>query len=745
MHAFAAIVAICVLWVLPGAVRGQAAAPSASPASAQLPTLEPGVLTAVRTQSAELALRALEAAQPGEDAPHHYLRARLLQRAGRYREAVQTLGAALSGPGGLPAAVVAEARLRQVRLLARLGDFRRALALSESLPQDAQTLALRGEACLGLGEHPRALPLLQRALDNPGTQDPAALLLGLSDAQRALGRQDEAQTSLRRLLLEQPLSPLVTTATERLKALGGELSPTAAERLDRAQRLLKGFAPGRALEGLEAPFGRLAAGERARLLHLRGMSMFKMRTRYAEAARVLARAAKLGGPSAISDGFHAARALSRADRDRAAVRAYRRFIKRHPGHRLAHRAHYLAGWLSVRHGFAGGVRALQTFIDGPGARAMPALSRSATFHLAMHAFDRHRYTAARTGFDRYQRIASSAMDRARGQYWAGRSAQLARNVAAAVQHYRGAQAIDPLHYYALQAQGRLAQLGQPASAPFEPVPPAPSPPAIGDTTELSRQVRWPLEVRFYAALGLDRDAARVLRAQRKTLQADPAIGARGLAGAYVALRAYGRSFRTVSRHASEALRRAPQGDDLWAWQASYPRPYAAEVERLAAAEGLSTEHVYAIMRKESAFDPTVASSADALGLLQLLPKTGMRLAAELGMPFNREALFDPTTNLRLGIRHIGELWRRLDGHPVLAIAAFNAGAHRVHAWQQHATARAKGKPIEVDRFVESIPIDQTRNYVRRVLTYWAHYRYLREPAAGFPPPPPEHVPARTAR
>jgi soluble lytic murein transglycosylase len=133
------------------------------------------------------------------------------------------------------------------------------------------------------------------------------------------------------------------------------------------------------------------------------------------------------------------------------------------------------------------------------------------------------------------------------------------------------------------------------------------------------------------------------------------------------------------------------------------------------------------MRKESAFDPHVVSYADAIGLMQLLPATARSVGKSLGLEVEREALFDPELNLRLSAHFNAGLLRAFGGAPALAIAAYNAGDHRVRPWLAR---EARHGHLELDRFVERIPIEQTRNYVRRVVTNWARYLYLAQAEPG---------------
>ena len=167
------------------------------------------------------------------------------------------------------------------------------------------------------------------------------------------------------------------------------------------------------------------------------------------------------------------------------------------------------------------------------------------------------------------------------------------------------------------------------------------------------------------------------------------------------------------------------------------RPWAraAAVTSLsnARAQGLPPEMLWGIMRQESAYDPDAVSYADAIGLLQLLPSTAERVARGAGVTFRRDMLFDPEWNTRLAASYVRTL---VDAHGVpLAFAAFNAGGHRVDEWLE------RSGEMDLDLFVEEIPFDQTRGYIRRVTSHYARYLYLRDPARGWPE---LELPARVA-
>jgi soluble lytic murein transglycosylase len=155
------------------------------------------------------------------------------------------------------------------------------------------------------------------------------------------------------------------------------------------------------------------------------------------------------------------------------------------------------------------------------------------------------------------------------------------------------------------------------------------------------------------------------------------------------------------------------------WRIAYPAAFRAEVLRWSKAAGVPPDLLQALMREESALDPSVISQAGAVGLTQLMPTTAAAVARRLGMgAMSSQTLTDPGTNIRIGAAYLGELLARYGKQPALALAAYNAGGGAVGRWLE-----ARGG-LELDEFVEEIPIDETRGYVKRVLRSFAAYRLL---------------------
>jgi soluble lytic murein transglycosylase len=155
------------------------------------------------------------------------------------------------------------------------------------------------------------------------------------------------------------------------------------------------------------------------------------------------------------------------------------------------------------------------------------------------------------------------------------------------------------------------------------------------------------------------------------------------------------------------------------WEALFPRLYWSDIQKYSNENQLDPFLVAALIRQESEFHAGAVSRARALGLMQILPSTGRKLAREVKLRrFSTNMLWDPTVNVQLGTRYFRGLLDSQDGTPQYALAAYNAGPDRVAEW------RGNGQYRDVAEFVESIPFTETREYVQAVLRNAAVYRRL---------------------
>jgi soluble lytic murein transglycosylase len=168
---------------------------------------------------------------------------------------------------------------------------------------------------------------------------------------------------------------------------------------------------------------------------------------------------------------------------------------------------------------------------------------------------------------------------------------------------------------------------------------------------------------------------------------------------------------------TEWARHWPSGENLRRWLLAYPRGYADLVEKNAALNGQPAALQFAIVREESAFDPLMESFANAIGLTQLTAPPAARFAK--GLPHDRAALRDPAINVTIGARELGHCLS-IEGHPALAIAAYNAGEGAVNKWRKD----PERVNMSDDEFIEAIPYDETRGYTKRVLSTYFTYTWL---------------------
>lgn len=169
------------------------------------------------------------------------------------------------------------------------------------------------------------------------------------------------------------------------------------------------------------------------------------------------------------------------------------------------------------------------------------------------------------------------------------------------------------------------------------------------------------------------------------------------------------------RKSIESMAAAEAWDDL---TIRFPVAHKTIIEQQAKASNSPQTLLFAIARQESAWETDATSSAGAMGLMQLMPRTAQETARKAGIRHQRDDLFQPEHNITLGSRYISELLERYDNNRVPAIAAYNAGPHRVNSWLQQSDNQ-----LAYDVWIEVIPFGETRRYVQNVLSYALVYSH----------------------
>ncbi|MGB0589833.1 MAG: tetratricopeptide repeat protein [Myxococcota bacterium] len=165
--------------------------------------------------------------------------------------------------------------------------------------------------------------------------------------------------------------------------------------------------------------------------------------------------------------------------------------------------------------------------------------------------------------------------------------------------------------------------------------------------------------------------------------------------------------------------REPTTEQLAAWKAAYPIAFSNYVSTKTREHGVPVYFLYSLMTVESTFHPGAISSSNAYGLLQVIPRTGRRIASELSLgDWVPERLLEPAMAIEMGSYYVGRLLSKFEGQEPLAAAAYNAGPHRVTTWLSAHPER----PMDV--FIEEIPFRQARRYTRSVIKHSARYRRI---------------------
>ena len=148
----------------------------------------------------------------------------------------------------------------------------------------------------------------------------------------------------------------------------------------------------------------------------------------------------------------------------------------------------------------------------------------------------------------------------------------------------------------------------------------------------------------------------------------------------------------------------------------FPLSYADQIRQNAMQQDLDPAILFGLIRRESAFNKDARSPVGARGLMQIMPQTGRQIAKDLNERWQgKNSLFNPVKNLKYGAYYYQKLLNQFNGHYALALAAYNAGPHRVKKWLPDET-------IPADIWIETIPFRETREYVTTVLVYAMIYQ-----------------------
>jgi len=326
------------------------------------------------------------------------------------------------------------------------------------------------------------------------------------------------------------------------------------------------------------------------------------------------------------------------------------------------------------------------------------LRAEAEFHAGWYALEfLHDPATAKKHFAAIQSISTMPLSQSRAEYWLGRTAVRAGDMAEANAQFKRAGAY-PTTFYGQLALARLGVKTLRLSAP---------PQADAGLQQRFASRDLVQVIQHLTALGRDDDAKIFYRALSETLDNPSEIAL------LAALAEKNGEHQIALQIGKTAYTRGLPVETLAFPTAAIPRNAKTVVEKPV---------VYAIARQESAFNPAAVSHAGARGLLQLMPATAKHTAGTLGLPFSQARLTtDPAYNATLGAAHLSELFDGFNGSYVMTFASYNAGRSRVFDWvKKHGDPR--DPDVDVVNWIELIPFTETRNYVQRIMENLQVYR-----------------------
>jgi soluble lytic murein transglycosylase len=543
-------------------------------------------------------------------------------------------------------------------------------------------------------------------------------MLALAEITLRVGKRREAEDLLRQLWLQWPGSREAVRAGEILISMAEAQPFTLDEEFERALTLYRG---GQYVQAAAAfsPFltGGSPYASRARLLS--GISHFQLRD-YGRAIVLLSSLIREPSPVRAEALYWIGRSYGRLDDREKAIKSWVRLAHNYPRSPWADGSLYLM--------------ALNYREDGKPERAVAALSRLLRDHpssrwadaaLWTRAWINYRRSALTQALHDLQRLQTNAAPtsrfRVQALYWQGRILEHLTKRGEAIDAYRTLlKTFGDEYYYAEQTRLRLNHLdpsagraitaASPRMANLEPREPLPSlnaPQAAKARLLKGLNLREEASEEFWALTG------RYVEDRQLLHEACSAFLDMGYIekSVWIAKRLL-RPLYPQSRPAEPVPRY---------WEFLYPLGYWELVKEKSAHYTLDPYLVVALIREESGFGERVVSSAGAVGLMQLLPKTVDQMVKASGESRGFPNLDSPAANIGLGTRYLAKMLEEFKGNWAMALAAYNAGPHQVRRWLELWGYRTD------DEFIEEIPFSETQQYVKRVLG--SYYRYRAQYAA----------------
>lgn len=332
-------------------------------------------------------------------------------------------------------------------------------------------------------------------------------------------------------------------------------------------------------------------------------------------------------------------------------------------------------------------------------------------------------------FNRFQEAAKRFPDSSfieYNLYWSAKSAEkLGKNDVARDLYTKVAQQY-PYTFHGIRAKDKLLALNVNPEPLMQKNPASPVEEA---SPKLSRPLNAQEKIHLIRAnelskLGLMQEARNEIGELQKTIRKN-LTGVLWLSSLYHQAQGYAESLRLLHLYKDFATKTKMKNLSSKFWKHFFPLAYEEAVLSYAKSRKVDPYFVNGIIRQESLFDSQALSPAGARGLMQIMPATGKKLypKTKLKKPFEKEALFDPELNIRLGVKYVSQLNKRFGENGMHILISYNAGPHVLKKW-----LKRFGHLSDQDVFIESIPYPETRRYVKHVLRNLGIYTALYSPS-----------------
>jgi soluble lytic murein transglycosylase len=604
--------------------------------------------------------------------------------------------------------------------------------------------------------------------DFPKSELLAYSLFQLAVCQEKNGKFSAAFENYKKLWLRYPQSEYSTASYNAITVLSdsgktSKFTPTVEDFYSRGQIFYDLYLYDSALAEYKIILDRAKSGAidenlNMRTLYRTGMCYFNLRN-YSAAKEYLLSSYKKSPSGAFADDnlYFLGRIDTNLDMDDSAIERYALLLEKFPSSNYADDALYRTGRIYFfLDDFENARKYFKRIVNEyPGGDKLP----DAYWELGWIEYKLEDFTSAASTFDGMAGKFKGAMLGEKAMFWKAKSSEKLGNKDLALSIYKEIVSAKTYSYYTFAAKKYLEEAGQTADLGIINTSVYPDNPQIGsllpdvydeldnsmgnsgstsgtsgstssgtseNTAENTQEntgktifshidkAKELIVIEFYQS------ADKEIEASHSQFENDN-TGLLQLSTLYLKSMDYINSQKVISNNYSKLLNslKSPYKDYLY--YLIYPYAFPEYLKKYSTEFGVDPLYVLAVMREESRFDPEAGSYVGALGLMQVMPATGKSIANSLGIKnFTSQMLLDPETSIKMGCFYLSEQLKNFNGNNYFASGAYNGGPGAMSKWISE-----RGNK-NIDEFIELIPYDETRNYIRKVMGSYFFYQMLYE-------------------